>query len=693
MLVAKSRSALVVVESPTKAKTIGRILGTNYTVESSLGHLRDLPKAKLGVDVDNNFVPEYVIPTKSRKVATKLKKLYEQSSELILATDEDREGEAIGWHVAQVLEVPPGSAKRIVFHEITDEALKEAIQNPRRVDINLVNAQQARRVLDRLVGYKLSPLLWKKIFRGLSAGRVQSVAVRLIVERERERQAFKPQEYWKIRATYLTHDQKQFEAELSKIDGRAAVVSAKPAADRVITELRGSKSQVADIEESRKIRRPSPPFTTSTLQQQAGIQLGFSVKKTMTIAQQLYEGVTLGSAGEVGLITYMRTDSTYVTLRAIEETRRVIADKYGDKFAPSAPRFYKTKSKGAQEAHEAIRPTSSQRTPAGVKAFLSADQLKLYQLIWERAVASQMADAVIDQVDVEITSSNKTLMAQGVSVAFPGFLSALSKNLVAEQTLPPLAVGQELKIKSIDSQQKFTEPLPRYTEPTLVKALEKLGVGRPSTYAPTITTIMARGYVKREKKQLVPQEVGMTVNDFLVEHFPDIVDAKFTAQMEDDLDRIALGRMQWEKVVGEFYGPFAAKLADKEAHVKKQDLDEKTDEICDKCGAPMVIRMGRFGKFLACSRFPECKHTKSLNHPSKPLMPCPKCQRGEVVTKRTKRGKLFYGCNNYPKCDFATWDEPVPQRCPTCGGVMVISKRKKVPTCKECGFEDKAIKE
>lgn len=685
------KSALVVVESPTKAKTIGRILGKNYTIEASMGHLRDLPKAKLGVEIDDGYTPQYVVPTKSRKVATKLKKLYQNASELILATDEDREGEAIGWHITQVLDVPSDQVKRIVFHEITDEAVRGALSQPRKIDVNLVNAQQARRVLDRLVGYKLSPLLWKKIFRGLSAGRVQSVAVRLIVERERARQKFVPQEYWKIKVVYGSNSEK-FEAELIKIDGQDTAVSNQTDADKIVAELQKDISTVSDIKDAGKLKRPFAPFTTSTLQQQAGIQLGFSVKKTMVIAQQLYEGITLGSQGQVGLITYMRTDSTYITPRVVDEIRSFVTDKFGDKFVPSSPRIYKTKSKGAQEAHEAIRPTLPSRTPDAVKNWLSSDQAKLYRLIWERAVASQMAEAIIDQRDVRVASGNKLLAAQGISLKFPGFIAALAKSPIAEQALPPLKIDQPLAVSQVDSQQKFTEPSPRYTEPTLVKALEKLGIGRPSTYAPTITTITSRGYIHREKKQLVPQEVGMLVNDFLVEHFPEIVDAKFTAGMESDLDKIAEGEREWNQVVREFYQPFASKLAEKEANVAKQELDETTDEICDKCGASMVVKMGRFGKFLACSKFPECKNTKSLNRDIKPIMKCPQCPEGQVVTKRTRRGKIFYGCTGYPECKFASWDEPVPEKCPTCGSLMAISKRKKVPVCTECGFEDKEIK-
>jgi len=688
--VASKKPVLVIVESPTKAKTIGRILGKDYEVTASMGHLRDLPKASLGVDVDKNFEPSYVIPTKSRKTVTKLKKLYEKSDGLILATDEDREGEAIGWHITKALGAPTDQIDRIVFHEITGEAVKHAMDTPRKLDINLVNAQQARRVLDRLVGYKLSPLLWKKIFRGLSAGRVQSVAVRLIVERERERDKFKPEEYWKIKVIY-TIDGKEFEADLTKIDGKAIAINNEESAKKIVEELQENDSVISDIKDSPKVRRPSPPFTTSTLQQQAGIKLGFSVKKTMTIAQQLYEGIQLGGKEQVGLITYMRTDSFYITPKVIEAIRSWVTDKLGQEYIPDAIRAYKTKSKGAQEAHEAIRPTHIQYEPDKIKDHLSPEQYRLYKLIWERTLASQMADASLTQTDLEITSDNKLLLAQSLKIDFWGFLKIMSKTSVKETSLPQVNVGQALTVKDIDPQQKFTEPPARYTEPSLVKTLESLGIGRPSTYAPIITTIIGRGYITRDKKHLMPQEVGYLVNDFLVEHFPEIVNAEFTAKMENDLDEIAEGNMEYADVLKSFYPDFQAKLEEKEKNVTKHDLDEKTDEVCEKCGKPMIVKMGRFGKFLACSGFPDCKNTKSLTQ-AVVVMDCPKCKEGQVVEKRTKRGKIFWGCNNYPKCDFASWEEPVPEKCPTCGGLMTLKGKNKIPTCGECGFEDKEIK-
>ncbi|MFA5967030.1 MAG: type I DNA topoisomerase [Patescibacteria group bacterium] len=732
---------LVVVESPTKARTISHILGNRYVVEASMGHLRDLPKAKLGVDVEHDFSPDYIIPTASRKVVTKLKNLYEQYPDLILATDEDREGEAIGWHITQALGIDPVKVPRIAFHEITREAVKEALEHPRQLDFNLVDAQQARRILDRLVGYKLSPLLWKKIFRGLSAGRVQSVTVRLIVDREREIQKFTPEEYWKIKVVYQAK-QGKFTAELATIGDQPAVVNNQITADQVVADLKANPSQITKLVTADRLRYPGEPLTTSTLQQQAGTRFGFSVKKTMLLAQQLYEGVALGEGGHAGLITYMRTDSVNISSRVIDDIRSWVDQQFGPQYVPTKAYTYKSKSKTAQEAHEAIRPSVPSRTPDSLSPFLSPDQAKLYRLIWERTMASQMAPAILSQTDVIVTSTDKTLTAQGVQIKFPGFFTVLTKSPVSEITLPALTQNEPVQAQEVMSEQKFTEPPERYTEPALVKTLEKLGIGRPSTYAPTLTTIATRGYVKKEKRYLIPQETGFLVNDFLAQHFPDIVDVHFTARMEDDLDEIADGKRKWQDVIREFYQTFAKILTEKEKTLSRQNEGEKTDEVCEKCGGAMVIKRGRFGKFMACTNFPKCKNTKPLDEKSGAPEPvevtdvkcakcgnpmvkrksrygdflgcsgypkcdyiqnlnpnngevggsCPKCSSGKVVERRTKRGKVFYGCSVYPKCDFASWDRPVPEKCPTCGGWMAASKTKKAPVCQSCGFVDKEIK-
>ncbi|HCR42125.1 TPA: type I DNA topoisomerase [Patescibacteria group bacterium] len=734
---------LVIVESPTKAKTIKQILGNKYVVEASMGHLRDLPKAKLGVDTEHNFIPEYVIPTASRKIVTKLKNLYAEYPQIILATDEDREGEAIAWHITQALGIDPVATPRIVFHEITTEAVQAAIASPRHLDQNLVDAQQARRVLDRLVGYKLSPLLWKKLFRGLSAGRVQSVAVRLIVEREREIEKFTPQEYWKVKVDYEAK-QDHLLADLVSIGGKPVAIDNSAEAAKVKHELELNPARISQINFVHKERFPNEPLTTSTLQQQAGTRFGFSVKKTMMLAQQLYEGVSLGKGQHTGLITYMRTDSVYISPRVIQEMRDFIGQTYGQEYVPATIPRYKSKNKSAQEAHEAIRPTMpATHTPKEVAAYLNPDQKKLYQLIWERTVASQMAPAQLGQTNIAITSGDKILTIQGVTIEFKGFLAALSKNPITESVVPKLEEGLTVVPREVMTEQKFTEPSERYTEPALVKALEKLGIGRPSTYAPTLTTITTRGYVKREKKYLYPQETGILVNDFLVKHFPDIVDTKFTATMEDKLDDVADGKVAWQKIVEDFYHPFAELLKNKEANLEKQNTGEATNEICSECQGPMVIKRGKFGKFLACANFPECKHTQPLEDnaatPKAPAEPtdvvcekcgspmvkrksrygeflgcsnypkckhiqnlgqpsgdmglsCPTCGTGKIVERRTKRGRVFYGCSNYPKCDFASWNQPTDKVCPTCQGPMALVKAKGgAPVCQKCGFVDKDI--
>jgi len=668
-------SKLIIVESPTKAKTISKFLGDDFKIESSYGHIRDLPKSKLGIDIENNFEPKYVIPTKARKRVNELKKEAEKSEEVILATDEDREGEAISWHLVQALNLENARTKRIVFHEITEKAIKEALKNPREIDLNLVDAQQARRILDRFVGYELSPFLWKKVFKGLSAGRVQSVAVRLIVDREREIEAFKPEEYWSI------------EAELSK--GRSfAIAKDRPllllaklikkdeklldkfeikdqkSADKIIKDLQDADYIVEKIEKKETKRNPNAPFTTSTLQQEANNKLRFSAKQTMMFAQQLYEN---------GHITYMRTDSVNLSEDSLKSAREVIAKKFGKEFSLASPRRFKTKSKGAQEAHEAIRPTDPSKTPESIKNSLDSKQFKLYDLIWRRFIACQMKEAIFDSTTVDIlghsvsnghrVSSVYTFRANGQVLKFEGWLKVYN-SIINENELPELKEKESLKLIKITPNQHFTEPPPRYTEALLVKTLEEYGIGRPSTYAPTISTIQARNYIaKNEHRKFYPTETGIMVNDLLVEHFPQIVDVGFTAKMEEDFDEIAEGKKKWVPIIKEFYGPFHKILEEKYESVEKQNTDEETDEICDKCGKPMIIKYGRFGKFMACSGFPECKNTKNIKKEPQTIgMKCPKCEGGEVVIKRTKRGRIFYGCSHYPECNYASWQNPLQKK-------------------------------
>ena len=638
---------LIIVESPTKAKTISAFLGKDYTVESSFGHVRDLPKSKLGIDTEKDFAPSYVVPTKARKLVNELKKEAAKAKATILATDEDREGEAIAWHLAQVLNLE--NPQRIVFHEITKPAIEEALKNPRTVDINMVNAQQARRILDRLVGYKLSPFLWQKVARNLSAGRVQSVAVRLIADREKEIKAFVPQEYWSIEAK-LQKNSETFLALLGKKDGEVIEkldIKNKEEIDEILKNLEGAEYRVASIKKKETKRNPLPPFTTSTLQQTTWQRLRFSAKLTMFVAQQLYE---------MGLITYHRTDSLNLAEFSLAGAREYITKTHGNEYWPGFSRTFKTKSRLAQEAHEAIRPTDLQQ----ITNNLAAPQQKLYGLVWSRFLASQMSQAVFDSTVVDIATNNYVFRATGQILRFDGFLKVYPIKF-EETELPLLEQSEILHLASLNPLQHFTEPPPRYTEATLVKALEEHGIGRPSTYAPILSTIQDRRYVEKdEKKRFVPTQLGSAVNNLLVEHFPEIVDIKFTADMEEKLDDIAENKKEWIPMLREFYEPFEANLEKKYKEVeKKKVLAEKTDRNCPLCSSPVVIRTGRFGKFYACSTFPACKYTESLQTKSDPIgMKCPKCLEGEVVTKRTKRGKIFYGCNRYPACDFATWQKP-----------------------------------
>ncbi|NOQ67906.1 type I DNA topoisomerase [Patescibacteria group bacterium] len=622
---------LIIVESPTKAKTISKFLDNSFIVKSSFGHLRDLPKSKLGVDTENNFEPEYVINPKSKKQATELKKYAKECDEIILASDEDREGEAIAWHLAQILNLEGfGNGKkekpykRIVFHEITKDAIKEALKTPREIDMNLVDAQQARRILDRLVGYKLSPLLWKKIRYGLSAGRVQSVAVRLICEKEDEINKFKPEEYWDIRSKVKSQKSKvgkEFEARLVKIDGKSVGklgVKTKNEADKIKQNLEKATYQIEKITKKETKKNPLPPFTTSTLQQASSNRFGYSAKQTMMIAQQLYEGVNLGEKGSSGLITYMRTDSLSLSKSSLESADKYITTKFGKKY--SERRFFKTKSKGAQEAHEAIRPANPELDPESVKEFLDSKQFKLYELIWQRMIASQMQSAIIDSTTVDISAvetqnlaslQKYTLRTNGSTIKFEGFLKVYPTKS-EEIILPELTEKEKLDLIKIISEQHFTQPPARFNEASLIKVLEELGIGRPSTYAPTISTVQDRGYVEKIEKRLHPKEIGIIVNKLLVEHFPKIVDVKFTAKMEEDLDEVAENKKDWVKILKDFYNPFNKNLMEKEKEIDKKELtEEKTDEKCEKCKSPMIIKLGRFGKFMACSNYPDCKNTNS----------------------------------------------------------------------------------
>ncbi len=649
---------LVIVESPTKAKTISRFVGKEYTVTSSFGHVRDLPTSTLGVDTENNFTPKYIVPRKASKHVTALKKAAKKADEVILATDEDREGEAIAWHLAEVLQLK--NPKRIVFHEITKTAIAAALANPRAIDTRLVEAQQARRILDRLVGYKLSPFLWKKVMRGLSAGRVQSVALRLVVERERERVAFIPQEYWSVIATLVKKGAEEvFTATLHALRGTSLdkfALTTASSANNILKDLEGADWSVADITRKEVTKSPSAPFTTSTLQQAASRKYGFSAKQTMFLAQSLYEGVELPE-GSTGLITYMRTDSLHLAPEAVSTAVAFIEGEYGKEFTRDGGRSYKTTAKGAQEAHEAIRPTDPARTPLSIKAHLDPKQYKLYDLIWRRFISSQMEPAVFDATTVDITAGEATFRTNGQMMKFSGYLKVWPTDTKDVQ-LPALSKGDSLTLAQLTPEQHFTQPPARYSEATLIRALEQFGIGRPSTYAPTMATLIDRGYVtKDDRKKLMPSEVGEIVADLIITHFPQIVDMDFTVNMESSLDKIAEGETNWQPMIKDFYLPFEQLLNEKMETVEKRNMNEETNEVCEKCGKPMLIKHGRFGKFMACSGFPDCKTTKAL--PPIPLgVKCPECTEGDLVMRKTKTRRTFYGCSRYPTCTYATWTKP-----------------------------------
>lgn len=706
---------LVVVESPAKAKTIERILGPDYKVMASMGHLRDLPKRTMGVDIENGFTPEYVNSTDRANVIKDLQKAANQCCDILLATDPDREGEAISWHLSKLLDVNPEDKVRIAFHEITPPAIREAIQDPEPIDLDRVDAQQARRVLDRLVGYKLSPWLWRQVYRGLSAGRVQSVATRLICEREEEIRAFVPVEYWSIEATYKTEKKESFKAKLTQIDGKDAELHNGEETDAAVKGIEGKEAEVTAVTKSRKQRKTKPPYTTSTMQQDAVNKLNFSSKKTMMLAQNLYEGVEIPGHGHVGLITYMRTDSTRISDEMIKQVRPYISETYGEDYLPAKPNVF-SKSKEAQDAHEAIRPTSLSFPPSALSGILSRDQLRLYTLIWNRFIASQMAPQIQQSTSATLQCGIYTLKATGVHVLFDGFtIMQPSKKKDSEESdfLPPLKKGDIVKNTKVNGEQHFTAPPPRYTEASLIKTLEEKGIGRPSTYAPILDTIQKRRYVTKENKQFVPTEVGFKVTELLKKYFEGIINVDFTANLENWLDKIAEGKATYKKVMTDFYKVFAAELASAnvEAEKDKKENQEVSDVTCEKCGAKMIVKMGRYGKYLACPNYPNCKNIKPYSLAEGPeevsdvkcdacgtLMVyrtgpygrylkcpscgankaividtgivCPKCHEGHMVQRRSHRGRIFYGCSRYPKCDMALWNEPINQFCETCGAIM-----------------------
>ncbi len=731
-----SGTKLIIVESPTKAKTISKFLGKGYTVLSSFGHVRDLPTSTMGIDTEHDFTPKYVVPKKATKVVAELRAAAKHADEVYFATDEDREGEAISWHLQELLKIKPGKVKRITFHEITKEAIAHALETPRQIDARMVDAQQARRVLDRLVGYELSPFLWRKVARGLSAGRVQSVAVRLIVEREREIQAFKAEEYWSIEGEFAKKGAPAvFEARLHSKDGETLdkmAIRNEAEAKAVMKTLGGAAYAVEAVEKKTSKRSPAAPFTTSTLQQDANNKLGFSAKQTMMLAQQMYEE---------GYITYMRTDSVNLAQKFLDEAHAYLKAAFPDDVAAEA-RIYKTKAKGAQEAHEAIRPTEAARTPEAMRAHLEDRQLRLYELIWRRALASQMKDAEIETTAATLaTGTPYRFRATGSTIAKPGFMSVYQTDM-KENLLPPLGERDPLEARSIDPKQHFTEPPARYSEATLVKAMEERGIGRPSTYAPTISTVVDRGYVEKDERRLKPTDLAFLVTDLLRTHFSAIVDYDFTANMENTLDEIAEGKLEWVPIIKMFYGPFHENLGVKEKELSKKTLTETaTDEKCEKCGKPMIIKFGRFGKFYACSGYPDCKNTKPFDEKDKaaqdaaqeqaagevcetcgaPMMvkrgrfgaflscsrypdckftkqikkktgaKCPKCKEGDIVEKRSRKGRNFYACSRYPDCDFAMWSKPTGELCPKSGDLLVFAKDHKIACSnKECDFSKDA---
>ncbi|MCY8231867.1 type I DNA topoisomerase [Priestia endophytica] len=684
---------LVIVESPAKAKTIEKYLGKKYKVKASMGHVRDLPKSQMGIDTEHDYDPKYITIRGKGPVLKELKTAAKKAKKIFLAADPDREGEAIAWHLAHSLGVDTSSDCRVVFNEITKDAIKASFKHPRSINMDLVNSQQARRILDRLVGYNISPLLWKKVKKGLSAGRVQSVAVRLIIEREQEISRFQPEEYWSINANFLKSE-KEFQASFTEMDGKKTKLSSKEDVEKVLARLDGNEFSIQKVTKKERKRNPALPFTTSSLQQEAARKLNFRAKKTMMLAQQLYEGIDLGKKeGTVGLITYMRTDSTRISETAQTESYEYVKDTFGEEFLSKEKRKEK-KNANTQDAHEAIRPTSILRSPSEIKQYVSRDQHRLYKLIWERFLASQMAPAIMDTMAVDLVNNGVTFRANGSKIKFPGFMKVYvegndDKVEEKEKILPDMTEGEQAYSKDIEQNQHFTQPPPRYTEARLVKTMEELGIGRPSTYAPTLDTIQRRGYVALDNKRFVPTELGEIVLELILEFFPETIDVEFTAKMETDLDEIEEGKVQWVSVIDEFYRDFEIRLEKAEKEMREVEIkDEPAGEDCELCGSPMVFKMGRYGKFMACSNFPDCRNTKPI---VKEIgVDCPKCEDGQVVERKSKKKRLFYGCTNYPSCDFLSWDKPIARKCPKCESLLVEKKQKKgvQVTCTECDYKE-----
>lgn len=684
---ATTKKTLVIVESPSKAKTIGKYLGSRYKVVASVGHVRDLPKSKLGIDVENDFEPQYISIRGKGDLIKELKKEAKKAGKIYLATDPDREGEAISWHLAFLLGIDPGSPCRIEFNEITKNRIKEAIKNPRAIDLSLVDAQQARRVLDRLVGYQISPLLWRKVRKGLSAGRVQSAALKIICDREKEIRNFVPEEYWTITAEF--NKKKNFTAKLSYKNGKKIKISSKEENDKILGELSYNKYSVSKIIEKPRVKKPYAPFTTSSMQQDAANKLNFNTRKTMVVAQQLYEGIDVGKRGTMGLITYLRTDSVRVSDEAKAAAASYVTEEFGEEY--SANNIFSSKRKDVQDAHEAIRPSDVNLKPEGIKEYLSGDQFKLYKLIWTRFVASQMAAARYDSMQVDIENGNYRFRANGSKRLFDGYQKVYkTADEEKDNLLPELNEGEELKLIDIKGEQNFTQPPARFTEASLVKTLEELNIGRPSTYAPIVGTLAERRYVKKEKKSLIPSELGFLVTGLMEEYFKEIVDVRFTASMEDRLDEVETTGHEWKQIIRDFYGPFRKDLEKADAAIEKVVVEDKpTGEVCELCGKPMVFKAGRYGDFIACSGYPECRNTKPI---LKAIgVKCPKCGK-DVIEKKSKRGKIFYGCSGYPKCDMSYWNKPVNKACPKCGSLLTekITKGEKGLVCsnQECDYKE-----